>query len=132
VRPPTEKQFVLLRMMAGGAVVVTPRRREWEPLLKRGWMEYAPGFGDPSEPPRRGSMRPLRITAAGLRAYADGVEAYGLPDVGVRMERSEPKLVRELREQRDEARQERDQAARENSSLKVRIARARRALEDPS
>ena len=71
---PTEKQYDRLRAVGNGCVVVTPGRRDWEPLLRRGWVQPAWGSDDSSR-----FLPPLQITPTGLHALADAVERYGLP-----------------------------------------------------
>lgn len=69
-RVPTSRQYDLLRVLGGGAAIVTASRRDTEPLLRRGWVDAE----------RRDSGYAfVRITPDGLRALAAAVERYGLP-----------------------------------------------------
>jgi hypothetical protein len=77
VRAPTALQFVRLRKLGSGAMVVSPSRSEWMPLLRNGWVEKV----DPGLSVRGGFLPPLRITADGYRALAVGLERHGWPDV---------------------------------------------------
>jgi hypothetical protein len=74
---PTEKQARLLRVLAGGSIVLAPGRREWMPLLRREWVEPTRGewISDTREPGESNYLPPLRITAGGLRALADATDA---------------------------------------------------------
>lgn len=78
---PTEKQFRQLLVLADGAMALAPGRRDWSPLLRRGWV--APVKDDDGGR----FLPPLRITAEGLRALAAGVERFGLPEIGSRRSR---------------------------------------------
>lgn len=75
MRKPTPKQALKLRLLGSGSIVVTPRRTDWGPLLRHGWVERA----DPSLSPRGGFLPPLRITAEGYRALAGWLERDGWP-----------------------------------------------------
>lgn len=75
MRGPTEGQYRKLRSLGSGAAVVCQRRREWEPLLRRGWVEQEPETSLQDN----GFPAFLRITPNGTRALADGIERYGLP-----------------------------------------------------
>lgn len=77
MRAPTVKQFELLKVLGRGGVAVAPKRAEWMPLLRHGWVER---YGE-GPTPRGGFLPPLRITAAGYRALAVGLERHGWPDV---------------------------------------------------
>lgn len=76
-RRATEKQARLLRVLAGGCIVLAPGRREWMPLLRRAWVEPTHGehISDTREPGESRYLPPLRITAPGLRALADAQDA---------------------------------------------------------
>lgn len=67
-RVPTPRQFDTLYMLGAGSALLTGRRRDVEPLLRRGWVTARHGYGW------------VRITAAGLHALARAVEKYGLPE----------------------------------------------------
>lgn len=83
MRKPTVKQGARLLVLGGGTVVLTPRRADWAPLLRHGWVELADGFG---HAPSGGFLPPLRITPAGLRALAVAVERDGLPPLTMKNE----------------------------------------------
>lgn len=70
---PTEKQYDSLRALASGAAGLSFKKRETEPLLRRGWVtaNWRPPY-----------YQWVRITADGLRALALAVECYGLPELG--------------------------------------------------
>lgn len=76
-RTATEKQARLLRVLAGGCVVLAPGRREWMPLIRREWVEPLHGeyISDTREPGESRFLPPLRITTTGLRALADAQDA---------------------------------------------------------
>jgi uncharacterized protein YbjT (DUF2867 family) len=75
MRRPTSKQAARLRLLGAGAMVVTPRRSDWMPLLRNGWVERR----DEGFTPRGGFLPPLVITPAGYRALADALERDGRP-----------------------------------------------------
>jgi hypothetical protein len=77
VRSPTRLQADRLRGLASGLVVLSPRRSEWMPLLRAGWVEKV----DPNVSVRGGFLPPLRITAEGYEALAVGLRRHGWPDV---------------------------------------------------
>jgi hypothetical protein len=80
VKGPTEKQFEKLRTLVGMIIVVTPGYREWQPLVNHGWVEAAWDHKlDVKQQGRRKSWPPLRLTADGYRALADGIDRYGWP-----------------------------------------------------
>lgn len=70
---PGEKQYAKLLALASGSAGLSFRKRETEPLLRRGWVtaEWCEPF-----------YQWVRITPDGLRALASGVEKYGLPELG--------------------------------------------------
>lgn len=75
MRCPTVKQYGTLRMLAGGAAGLSFTAGTARPLLRHGWVTA--------------DLRPpyyqfVRITPDGLRALAEAVERYGLPDLGPR------------------------------------------------
>lgn len=72
-RVPTEKQYGTLRNLASGAAGLSWGKRHTEPFLRRGWVtaEWRPPY-----------YQWVRITPAGLRALADAVEKFGLPEMG--------------------------------------------------
>lgn len=80
-RVPTEKQYRYLRNLGSGSALVIGRRRETEMYLRRGWVT-ALGPDDDRHYP----YAFVRITPDGLRALAEGVERYGLPDLGPRVQ----------------------------------------------
>lgn len=126
MKAPTVKQAELLRILGGGAMALTPGRREWSPLLRHGWVA-AEGDDDGSP-----YLPPLRITPAGLRALADAVERDGLPPiVGERRQVAEAPAVIRMRQQRDEALAALAAERRERAQRDRAIARVRRALETP-
>jgi hypothetical protein len=82
-RTPTVKQAARLRVLGNPNIIIAaPRRSDWMPLLRHGWVERA----DPDLTPRGGLLPPLRITPAGLRALAAALERDGHPDVLKRKE----------------------------------------------
>lgn len=72
-RVPTEKQYATLRVLGGGSAGLSWTKRQTEPFLRRGWVtaEFVDSY-----------YQWVRITAEGLRALADAVERYGLPEIG--------------------------------------------------
>ncbi len=71
--PPTEKQYRALRIVGPDRILLTARKGEHGPLLRRGWLE-------PAWPDRQFTgkyLPPLRITSAGMRALADGMDLCG-------------------------------------------------------
>jgi hypothetical protein len=68
-----EPYYRRLLVLGSGATVLVPSKRDWLPLLRRGWVEDARWH----VPPDR-SLPPLRITATGLRALADWAQRGGL------------------------------------------------------
>lgn len=70
---PTEKQYAKLRALGSGSAGLSFKKRETEPLLRRGWVtaEWRPPY-----------YQWVRITAEGLHALARAVERYGLPPIG--------------------------------------------------
>jgi hypothetical protein len=70
---PTEKQYRLLRFLGSGSAGLAFTRRETEPFLRRGWV---------TAELKENYYNWVRITPDGLRALADAVEKYGLPEIG--------------------------------------------------
>jgi hypothetical protein len=71
-RVPTAKQYRHLRILAAGAAGLSWTKRDTRPLLRHGWVTAE----------ERGTyFQWVRITPDGLRALADAVERYGLPDL---------------------------------------------------
>ena len=71
-RVPSRKQYESLRVLARLATALVPSRKEFVPLIRKGWTE-----ADLRLPAaREGAMGPQRITPAGLRALADAMERY--------------------------------------------------------
>lgn len=71
------KQYRLLRTFGGtNCILITPGKREFGPLLRRGWVE--PAWPERDLDDSR-FLPPLRLTADGLRALADAVDAHGQP-----------------------------------------------------
>lgn len=83
MRKPTPKQGARLLTLGSGNIVLTPRRADWAPLLRHGWVRHAEGFG---RTPTGGYLPPLRITPDGLRALAQATERDGLPGLTPRDE----------------------------------------------
>lgn len=77
MKPPTEKQYRALLIVGPGRVLLTAREREHGSLLRRGWLE--PAWPDPEFTDKY--LPPLRITSAGMRALADGMDLYGQEEV---------------------------------------------------
>lgn len=74
-RVPTEKQYQTLRVLGSGSAGLAWRKRETEPLLRRGWVT-----AELREP----FYNWVRITPDGLQALADAVAKYGLPDLALK------------------------------------------------
>lgn len=70
---PGEKQYRLMLNLGSGAAWLSAKRRQVEPLLRRGWVTAE--WRDPF-------YQFVQITPDGLRALARGVEKFGLPDLG--------------------------------------------------
>lgn len=68
-RVPTHHQYCILRALGSGGFLVAGKKREVEPLLRRGWVVSRPGWAW------------VQITPDGLRALADAAEKYGLPEL---------------------------------------------------
>ena len=71
-RVPTRLQYGRLKLLGSPSSELVsgirgPYRRQWLALLAQGWVE-------PCQP---GVVNGLRITPAGLRSLADGLERYG-------------------------------------------------------
>jgi hypothetical protein len=68
----TETRYHSLRALASGAAGLSWKKRETDIFLRRGWVtaEWEPPY-----------WQWVRITPDGLRALAEGVEMYGLPDL---------------------------------------------------
>lgn len=130
-RAPTPKQAEKLRILGSGAIVLTPGRGEWGPLLRRGWVEQV--MADDAD---KRFLPPLRITAAGLRALADAFDAH--PDMRPTLklrefeQLDEPPVVTALKAAVEKAQAERDQARREAQAFRSRLAAVRRAIGDPA
>jgi len=78
---PTEKQYRLLLMLGNGCALVVARKRETEPLLRRGWVT-----GELKTDGAGPYYSWVRISPDGLRALALAVERYGLPYIGPKTE----------------------------------------------
>lgn len=76
-RRPTRKQYDYLRALGGGSAIIVGGKRETEMYLRRGWAT-AELHDDNGRP----YYAWIRITAEGLRALAQGVEEFGLPEIG--------------------------------------------------
>ena len=71
----TEKQYQTLRVLGSGAMLVSGgSRRAYGPLFDRGLVDGELGG-------QGCFINGVRITPAGLRALADAVERYGLPEI---------------------------------------------------
>lgn len=128
MKAPTTQQADKLRILASGAVAIAPGRRDWTPLLRRGWVER---IGDDDTTKRY--LPPLRITADGLRALADALDRDGQPEwppaQQVPQQLDESPLVTDLRARLAAAQAERDeQRARANKRDRL-LMRAKRTLE---
>lgn len=75
-KAPTEKQYAYLRALSVGAIIVGAKR-ETEMYLRRGWVT-----ADHRPEEKHYPYCWIRITPDGLRALAEGVERYGLPELG--------------------------------------------------
>lgn len=128
-KAPTEKQYRQLRILGSGAIALVPGRREWEPLLRRGWVREASTRDDNSR-----FLPPLQITPDGYRALAAGLELHGdeplSAEVREELGRSEPAFIAKLRRDLDAAQRERDRAQREARTAVRRLASVKRAVED--
>lgn len=123
-RVPTEKQYELLRILGSGSMVLAPGRRDWGPLLRRGWVSME------AEDDGKGYLPPLRITAAGLHALADAVERYGLGAInGEPKKLKEPPNMTRLKEDLAKAREERDVAQRHAHTNASMLRQVKYAIE---
>lgn len=129
-RKPTLKQAERLRILGSSAIVLAPGRRDWAPLLRRGWVEAI------SEDDKdRRFLPPLRITPEGLRALAAAFEAYPedlQPEIKPKdqpAQLDEPPTVTRLKADLAKTREERDEARREAQTYRFAIAQARAAVE---
>lgn len=124
MRVPTEAQYARLRILGSGSMALTPARRQWEAILRHGWVQTVlddDGTG--------GLLPPLRITPSGLKALAAAVERYGHPDLGPLPARvSEPPFIAKLRQDLDEARLARDRARTEARAATAQLERVQQAL----
>ena len=68
---PTPNQYRYLLMLGSGSAWMSANKRKVEPLIRREW---ATGKWEPPY------YQFVRITPKGLRALADAVEKYGLPE----------------------------------------------------
>lgn len=71
----TRRQYDYMRPLGSGAALVVGTKRETEMYLRRGWVT-AKHYPEKKQYP----YAMVRITPAGLRALADAVEKYGLPE----------------------------------------------------
>lgn len=123
MRVPTEQQYQRLRMLGSGSLLLVPSRREWEPLLRRGWVAGV------IEDDGSRFLPPLRITPAGLIALAAAVERYGPPEIiGTPRQLHEPPFIAKLRKDLDEARADRDRAQLEAHVTKTLLLQIKRML----
>jgi hypothetical protein len=123
VRVPTEQQYRRLRLLGSGALLLVPSRREWEPLLRHGWVAGV------MEDNGSRFLPPLRITPAGLVALAAAVERYGLPEIGGKPQQlDEPPFIAKLRKELDEAKADRDRAQLEAQASKTLLIQVKRML----
>lgn len=76
-RRPTERQRHILGCLGGGAALVTGKRREIDPMVRRGWV-----IGDLRDDNHGRYYAWVRITPDGLRALADALETWPWPDIG--------------------------------------------------
>ena len=76
MRAPTENQYRRLLGLGSGSAGLSCGKRDTEQFLRRDWVtaEWRPPY-----------YQWVRITAEGLRALAEGVERYGLPELGPRV-----------------------------------------------
>jgi hypothetical protein len=124
LKVPTEKQFEQLGILGSGAMALAPGRRDWKPLLRRGWVQPE------AEDDGNGYLPPLRITADGLRALADAVDRYGWPDIREKPKKlTEPPTVTRLKTELADERNKRTQAEREAFHHQQKLRRARRILD---
>ncbi len=123
---PTKKQYRLLRILGSGAIALVPARRDWETLVRRGWVEPASDRDDSRYLP------PLQITPDGYHALARGLQSYGHEPLSTEQRAelmcSEPAFVAKLRRDLDEARQERDRAQDAATLATRRLASVKRAV----
>lgn len=129
---PTEKQAHKLRVLAGGAVALAPGRRDWGPLLRRGWVEPV------SEDDGSQFLPPLTITVEGLEAYVAAMRFDGLPKIewgkkGSGREKP-PQLdehphITKLKQERDEAREKAREAETARYQAESRLRRIKYAVE---
>lgn len=127
---PTLKQAGRLGVLGSGAIVLAPGRRDWGPLVRRGWVEAI--SEDDGE---KRFLPPLRITAEGLRALAEAFDAYPedlRPEIKPKdrpAQLDEPPSVTRLKADLAKARDERDEARRDAQRFRFAIGRARAAVE---
>lgn len=73
-RPLTKRQYSFLLALGSGAMLVSGgKKRDWDSMLNRGLVTGELGA-------QGCYVNGVRITAAGLRALADAVDRYGLPE----------------------------------------------------
>lgn len=121
-RTPTLRQYERLRILGSGGMVLAPRRREWQPLLRHGWVAAAHDDDATSR-----LLPPLRITPAGLIALAAAVQRHGHPDIDT-PHPGEPAFLAKLRTDLDEARTARDRARVEARLATAKLERIRREV----
>lgn len=129
-RKPTLKQAARLGVLGSGAIVLAPGRRDWGPLLRRGWVEMV------SEDDKdKRFLPPLRITADGLRALAAAFDTYPddlRPEIKPKdrpAQLDEAPSVTRLKADLAKTRGELDEARRDAQRFRFAIARARAAVE---
>jgi hypothetical protein len=126
---PTPQQARKLQLLGGSTIVLAPGRREWGPLLRRGWVE--PTYEDQGNR----FLPPLRITPDGLRALAAAMERW--PELTPEVRRSDhpqkdklpivEELEAKVRSYRDEAAEERAKRISAEMVLRDVVRAAKRA-----
>ena len=76
-RRPTRKQYDYLRSLGSGSAIIVGKKRETEPYLRRGWVTAEFKEGEKHYP-----YSWIRITPEGARVLAEGMEEFGLPEIG--------------------------------------------------
>lgn len=125
-RMPTDKQHAKLCALGVNYIVLAPRRGEWGPLLRRGWVEPIR-----EDNPDKRYLPPLRLTPDGMRAIAAYIDKYGQPDwKGDKPEQlDESPGVTRLKEQLADEKAKRTEAEREAHWAKLKLRRIVREVE---
>jgi hypothetical protein len=82
----SELHYRRLMTLGSGGVLITPRRSEWMPMLRRGFVYTAQPAEETGLDVNGFFLPPIRITEAGYRALAEYVARNGLPEYEPYME----------------------------------------------